>query len=100
MRLCGVMAQPMEPRLRALADAGVQPATVTAACQEARRAKPLPASISPAYVFAIVERWLTEPAGAPAGVVAYDSESVAASALRLLEERDRLQAQEPDHATH
>jgi hypothetical protein len=43
----------------ALADQGVQPETVTAACEEAKRAKPSE-RIPPGFVLAILERWAKE----------------------------------------
>jgi uncharacterized protein YdaU (DUF1376 family) len=56
MRDTGIMAQPADPRLIALAEQGVQPETVAAACQAARQSRPDEA-IRPGYVFAILERW-------------------------------------------
>lgn len=59
MRDTGIMAQPADPRLIALADQGVKPETVAAACLAARQSKPDEA-IKPGYVFAILERWAKE----------------------------------------
>lgn len=59
MRQHGVMSQPADPRLIALAEQGVTPETVAAACQEAKQSKP-DERISPAYVAAIVSRWAKE----------------------------------------
>lgn len=59
MRDLGIMAQPADPRLLALAAQGVTADTVRAACEDAKRAKPTE-RISPAYVFAILERWAKE----------------------------------------
>lgn len=53
----GVMAQPSHPLLIALAEQGVTPATIQAACKEARRTKGPTAHISPDYVIAIIKRW-------------------------------------------
>lgn len=61
MRKCGVMTQPANPVLIALAEQGVSPETVTAACEEAKRAKP-DEQIGPGYVFKIVERWAKDAA--------------------------------------
>lgn len=61
MRDTGIMAQPADPRLIALAAQGVTPETVTAACLEARQSKPNE-SIGPGYVFAILERWAKDAA--------------------------------------
>lgn len=59
MRSAGIESQPADPRLIALADQGVTPATVTAACQEARKSKPTE-RIGVGYVAAILERWSAE----------------------------------------
>ena len=61
MRDLGVMGQPADPRLIALAQQGVSVATMRAACEDAKRAKPNE-RIAPAYVFAILERWAREAA--------------------------------------
>jgi len=53
----GVMAQPAHLLLIALAEQGVTPATIQAACKEARRTKGPTARISPDYVIAIIKRW-------------------------------------------
>lgn len=55
-RKCGIKAQPANPKLMALAEQGVTPETVTAACLEARAAKP-DGSAGFGYVMAIIERW-------------------------------------------
>ena len=44
---------------RTLAEQGVEPATIAAACEEAKAAKP-GENIPPGYVFAIVSRWKIE----------------------------------------
>jgi hypothetical protein len=59
MRKHGVMSNPGDPRLIALAEQGVTVETVAAACEEARQAKPNE-RISPAYIAAIIERWSKE----------------------------------------
>jgi hypothetical protein len=56
MRGHGVMANPGDPRLAALAAQGVSTETVDAACVEAKAAKPNE-RINPGYVIAILERW-------------------------------------------
>jgi hypothetical protein len=59
MRRAGIQAQPADPRLIALAAQGITPASVTAACEEAKRSKPNE-SIGVAYVAKIIERWAKE----------------------------------------
>jgi hypothetical protein len=59
MRKHGVMSNPGDPRLIAMADQGVTVETIEAACLEARQAKPNE-RISPAYIAAIIERWSKE----------------------------------------
>jgi hypothetical protein len=61
MRKAGVATQPADPRLIALAAQGVEPETATAACEEAKRAKPNE-RIGSGYVFAILERWAADAA--------------------------------------
>jgi hypothetical protein len=61
MRAAGVLTQPANPMLIALANQGVSPETATAACEEAKRAKP-DEQIGPAYVFKILERWAKDAA--------------------------------------
>jgi len=61
MRDLGIMGQPGDPRLIALADQGVSVETMRAACEDAKRSKPNE-RIAPAYVFAILERWAREAA--------------------------------------
>ncbi|OYD64824.1 UNVERIFIED_ORG: hypothetical protein BDU10_7445 [Burkholderia sp. CF145] len=53
-------AQPANPRIIALADAGVTSEAVTEACDEAHRQHP-DESISAAYVLTILERWQRQP---------------------------------------
>ena len=62
MRKAGVDAQPADPRIIALATQGVTPATMAAACAEAKLSKPNE-RIKPGYVIAIVERWAKEASG-------------------------------------
>ncbi|WP_443115469.1 DUF1376 domain-containing protein [Herbaspirillum seropedicae] len=59
MRRAGVMSQPADPRVMALADQGVSLATVTAACEEARRSNPNE-PVGPGYVAKIIQRWARE----------------------------------------
>jgi uncharacterized protein YdaU (DUF1376 family) len=61
MRDVGIMGQPADPRLIALAEQGVSVETMRAACEDAKRSKPSE-RIAPAYVFAILERWAKEAA--------------------------------------
>jgi hypothetical protein len=56
MRAAGVMTQPADPRMIALAAQNVTAETVTAACQEAKRSKPNE-RISLGYVVGILLRW-------------------------------------------
>jgi hypothetical protein len=59
MRTLGIQANPADPRLIALAEQGVSPETVRAACEDAKRAKP-DERIAPGYVFSIIERWAAD----------------------------------------
>lgn len=59
MRSAGVLSQPADPRIIALAAQGVTVETVQAACAEAKRSKPNE-SIGPGYIVAIIERWAKE----------------------------------------
>lgn len=61
MRRCDVQSNPADPRLIALAEQGVTPETVTAACEEARKARPNE-RIGVGYVAAIIERWAKDAA--------------------------------------
>lgn len=61
MRAAGVDARPGDPRIMALAHQGISPETVSAACEEAKRARP-DERIGPAYVVRIVERWAKDAA--------------------------------------
>jgi hypothetical protein len=61
MRGFGIMSNPGDPRLMAIADQGVTVQTITAACEQAKRSKPNEA-VGPAYVFGILERWTKEAA--------------------------------------
>jgi uncharacterized protein YdaU (DUF1376 family) len=56
MRKGGIQTQPADPRLIALAEQGVTPETVAAACAEAKQAKP-DEQVGLGYVVAIIERW-------------------------------------------
>ena len=59
MREAGIQSNPSDPRIIALAEQGVEPATIAAACEEAKAAKP-GENIPPGYVFAIATRWKIE----------------------------------------
>ena len=61
MRANGVESNSADPRLIALAEQGVRPETVTAACEEAKRAKP-GERIGLGYVTKILERWAADAA--------------------------------------
>lgn len=56
MRAFGINSNPADPRIIALAEQGVAAATITAACEEAKRSKP-DEPIGPGLIVAIVERW-------------------------------------------
>ena len=66
MRRAGIESQPADPRLIALAEQGVTPQTVAAACAEAKQAKP-GERIGVAYVVAILNRWSADAAKVNAG---------------------------------
>lgn len=66
MRRAGIESQPADPRLIALAEQGVTPQTVAAACAEAKQAKP-GERIGVAYVVAILNRWSADAAKVDAG---------------------------------
>ncbi len=61
MRPFGINSNSGDPRLIALADQGVTVATMTAACEEAKRVK-RDEAIPPGFVFSILERWAKEAA--------------------------------------
>jgi hypothetical protein len=56
-RKAGIKAQPANPKLMALAEQGVTPETVAAACADALAARP---DAGFGYVLAIIERWSKE----------------------------------------
>lgn len=87
LRERGVESNPMEPRLLAFAAAGITPQLAAAAADEARRTKGNGTRIPPGYVYAVLDRWLAEPASRPAA--AYDPEAVAAEAIRIMAEREQ-----------
>lgn len=62
----GIKAQPADPRLMALAEQGVTPQTMAAACAEAKQAKP-GESVGIGYVVAILNRWAADAAKVKAG---------------------------------
>lgn len=64
MRRHGVVAQPADPRIIALAEAGVSAETVAAACAEARASKSASERIAVGYVTAILRRWIEDPGAA------------------------------------
>lgn len=77
MRKAGMQTQPADPRLIALAAQGIDPETVTAACEEAKRTKPNQ-RIGAGYIFAILERWALDAAALKvAGASAPKSNGVA-----------------------
>ncbi len=55
----GVPMHPADPRIRKLADDGVEPATIAVACAEARRSRPNE-EIGLAYVLAVLKRLSAE----------------------------------------
>lgn len=59
MRSLGIESNPADPRLIALAEQGITPETVRAACEDAKRSKPNE-RIAPGYIVSIVQRWATE----------------------------------------
>lgn len=59
MRKHGILAQGSDPRVVKAAEQGITPATIDAACLEAKAAKPNE-RISAGYVLAIAERWTSE----------------------------------------
>lgn len=61
MNRAGIQCQPADPRLIALAEQGVTPETVAAACAEAKGAKP-GERIGLGYVVAILQRWSADAA--------------------------------------
>lgn len=60
-RSSGILTQPANPMLIELASQGVQPETVTAACEEAKAVKP-GEQIGVGYVVAILKRWAADAA--------------------------------------
>jgi hypothetical protein len=66
MREFGILSNPADPRLIAIAEQGVSPDTVRAACEDAKRSKPNQ-RIAPPYVIAILERWAAEAAALKTG---------------------------------
>lgn len=86
LRSKGIASNPMDPRLIALAEAGMTPAQAAAAADEAREAKGANSRIPAGYVLAILERWRAEPQTAPA--LAYDPEAVAKAAFARMERND------------
>jgi hypothetical protein len=59
MRPYGINANPSQPHLIVLAEQGITPETVRAACEEAKRSKPGEA-VSVGYVIGVLKRWAAE----------------------------------------
>jgi hypothetical protein len=99
MRRAGVNAQPADPRLIALAEQGVTPDTVAAACAEAKATKPHEA-VGVGYVVAILNRWSADAAkvkaGGANGARASPRQAMQANAQNLLNRINRKQSHEPD----
>lgn len=90
LRSAGIASQPLDPRLIALAAAGITPEQMAAAAAQAREVKGDGQRIPAAYVYAIAERWLAEPSSVPA--LAYDPAAAAAAAVRMAEQREARDA--------
>ena len=83
MREFGVQSNPADPRIVALAEQGVTPETVRAACEQAKLAKPNE-TVAAGYIVSILQRWAAEAsklkasgAKAPAGGKAQKFDPVA-----------------------
>ena len=83
MREFGIQSNPADPRIVALAEQGVTPETVRAACEQAKLAKPNE-TVAAGYIVSILQRWATEAsrlnasrAKAPAGGKAQKFDPVA-----------------------
>ncbi|MGX6999883.1 YdaU family protein [Caballeronia sp. KNU42] len=74
MRVFSIDASPADPRLIALAEQGVMPDTVRAACEDAKKSKPNE-RIKPGYIVSILERWASEAARVKVGGAAAPSRS-------------------------
>jgi hypothetical protein len=100
MRRAGIESQPADPRLIALAEQGVTPQTVAAACAEAKQAKP-GERIGVAYVVAILNRWSADAAKVNAGHAnqprGSPRQALQANTQRLLNRIQGTTSHEPDH---
>jgi len=99
MRRAGIESQPADPRLIALAEQGVTPQTVAAACAEAKQAKP-GERIGLAYVLAILKRWSADAAKVDAGHAngarASPRQAQQANTSRLLDRINGTRSHDPD----
>jgi hypothetical protein len=99
MRTAGIESQPADPRLIALAEQGVTPETVAAACAEAKQAKP-GERIGVAYVVAILNRWSADAGKVAAGGAnqarASPRQAQQANTNRLLERINGSRSHDPD----
>jgi hypothetical protein len=99
MRRAGIQCQPADPRLIALADQGVTAQTVSAACAEAKAAKPNE-SIGLGYVVAILNRWSADASKVKAsganGARASPHQAKQANQQRLLDRINGNRSHDPD----
>lgn len=99
MRPFGINSNPGDLRLIALAEQGVAPETMRAACEEAKRSK-RDAAISPAFVFSILERWAREArdlnASGANGARASPRQAANANMQRLNERLNGARSHDPD----
>lgn len=95
----GIKAQPADPRLMALAEQGVTPQTMAAACAEAKQAKP-GESVGIGYVVAILNRWSSDAAKVKAsganGARASPRQDRHANTQRLLDRINGANSHDPD----
>ncbi|MBR7942339.1 YdaU family protein [Burkholderia cenocepacia] len=88
MREHSIEASPHDPRIIAAAERGVTPATIRAACAEAKAAKPNE-RIPPAYVLSIANRWLADAAQPlPAGRAPQQPRMTAAEQRNAVSDRN------------
>jgi hypothetical protein len=83
------MSNPQDPRILALVDQGVTAATVIAACDAARQAKPSE-NIGVGYVVAILQRWAKE----AVTINAQGARAPAAAHQQTRDEQNRLANEE------
>jgi hypothetical protein len=99
MNRAGIKAQSADPRLIALAEQGVTPQTVTAACTEAKAAKP-GETVGLGYVVAILNRWSAEAskvkAGGANGARASPRQAASENMQRLNERLNGARNHDPD----